>query len=43
MNPAVLEALPEGVELVMFFLITWAAYFAYEEVVRPWWKRGFGR
>jgi len=42
-NPAVLNALPELVELVLFFLAALAAIFVYEKVVRPWWKRGFGR
>jgi hypothetical protein len=42
-NPAVLEAFPEAVELFLSLLIAWVVYVVYEEFVRPWWKRRFGR
>jgi hypothetical protein len=34
---------PELVELVLFFLAASAAFFVYDGLIRPWWRRGFGR
>ena len=42
-NPAVLNALPEVVEFVLISLAAVVLFFVYDEVIRPWWRRGFGR